>query len=116
MMKKINYIIGMIVIGIFLSCENEAIPYYNSENDAVRFSNKNSDGYGGNGIVYQSYSFVSNPLDEYVIYDIPVILIGNTSDKDRTVNYTIDTEKSTATEGSYELMEGIIPANHNEDI
>lgn len=30
----------MIVIGIFLSCENEAIPYYNSENDAVRFSNK----------------------------------------------------------------------------
>ena len=55
----------MIVIGIFLSCENEAIPYYNSENDAVRFSNKNSDGYGGNGIVYQSYSFVSNPLDEY---------------------------------------------------
>ena len=34
----------MIVIGIFLSCENEAIPYYNSENDAVRFSNKNSDG------------------------------------------------------------------------
>lgn len=34
--------------------------------------------------------------------------------KDRTVNYTIDTEKSTATEGSYELMEGIIPANHNE--
>ena len=35
MMKKINYIIGMIVIGIFLSCENEAIPYYNSENDAV---------------------------------------------------------------------------------
>ena len=45
-MKKINYIIGMIVIGIFLSCENEAIPYYNSENDAVRFSNKNSDGYG----------------------------------------------------------------------
>ena len=104
----------MIVIGIFLSCENEAIPYYNSENDAVRFSNKNSDGYGGNGIVYQSYSFVSNPLDEYVIYDIPVILIGNTSDKDRTVNYTIDTEKSTATEGSYELMEGIIPANHNE--
>lgn len=114
MMKKINYIIGMIVIGIFLSCENEAIPYYNSENDAVRFSNKNNDGYGGNGIVYQSYSFVSNPLDEYVIYDIPVILIGNTSDKDRTVNYTIDTEKSTATEGSYELMEGIIPANHNE--
>ena len=104
----------MIVIGIFLSCENEAIPYYNSENDAVRFSNKNSDGYGGDGIVYQSYSFVSNPLDEYVIYDIPVILIGNTSDKDRTVNYTLDTEKSTATEGSYELMEGIIPANHNE--
>ena len=42
----------MIVIGIFLSCENEAIPYYNSENDAVRFSNKNSDGYGGDGIVY----------------------------------------------------------------
>lgn len=93
-MKKINYIIGMIVIGIFLSCENEAIPYYNSENDAVRFSNKNSDGYGGNGIVYQSYSFVSNPLDEYVIYDIPVILIGNTSDKDRTVNYTIDKKNS----------------------
>ena len=54
MMKKINYIIGMIVIGIFLSCENEAIPYYNSENDAVRFSNKNSDGYGGDGILWMN--------------------------------------------------------------
>lgn len=112
-MKKIVYIIGIILVGLFSSCGNETIPFYNDANNAVRFSYNQNDGYNA-GILYRNFSFVSNPLDEYIIYEIPVILIGNAIEKDRVVNYTIDTENSTATEGSYELMEGIIPANQSK--
>lgn len=112
-MKKIVYIIAIILTGFITGCENETIPHYNSENNAVRFNNKYNEGYNG-GILYKNYSFISNPLEQYMIFDIPVVLIGNVSDKDRTVNFSIDTEKSTATKDSYELIEGVIPANQRE--
>ena len=86
---------------------------YNSEHDAVRFSNNSKFGYQSqDSCLYNSYSFISNPFAEYTIFEVPLVLIGNPVDVNREVNYTIE-EKSTAPSGSYEILESIIPANKN---
>lgn len=114
-MKKIlTHIILLAIVFICnVSCEKSDIPYYNSEHDAVRFSNDSKLGYSSqDSCLYNSYSFISDPFAEYTIFEVPLTLIGNPANANREVNYTIE-EKSTAPAASYEILESLIPANKN---
>lgn len=109
-MKTSKYIIAVALAGVLAGCGNSDIPYYDSEANAVRFSSLATDGYS-DGTLYQNYSFAANPLDEYATVDLPLVLVGNTADHDRTVSVSVDTENSTAEEGSYAIEECVIPAD-----
>jgi len=111
---KISIKIVCIAFGTVLlnGCSKEEIPYYYTENNAIRFEGSAKKGYDEDTeTLYKSYSFAKNPLDEYAIYDIPLYLIGNAMDKDVSVSYVIDTDQTDAPEGSYEIEEAMIPAN-----
>jgi len=111
MMKtSIYYKMAVVLAGMMTSCGSEDIPTYNSEANAVRFSSDIADGYSG-GVLYQSYSFASSPLDESMTVEIPLELVGKTADHDRAVSISVDQESSTAETGSYEILESYIPAD-----
>ena len=104
----------------FTSCEKSNISYYNEKDAAVRFPVHNTDfdddftGYNTlDEIFYSSYSFLDAGTsdEEVIIYDIPVMLIGNTSNNSRNVKYIINEETTTAPKESYEIIEAVIPAN-----
>lgn len=107
-----KYTLALAALVCASSCSKDEIPYYNSLNDAVGFNKESSNGYDiSTKTLYRSYSFVEHPLDESTLYDIPLTLIGNISDKDRKVSYAVNKEKTTAPNTSYEIQEAIIPAN-----
>ena len=100
------------------SCEKSEISYYNDEYAAVKFpDNYLRDGYSGystmDNMFYASYSFLDNGTSTQasIIYELPVMLIGNTAIVNRKIAYSIDQEMSTAPEGSFEIIEAVIPAN-----
>ncbi len=102
----------VLFISLYASCEKETIPYYNSESNAVRFSDTIRFGYDiATSTLYKSHSFSEHMSDEYTTCDLPITLIGNVSDKDRLVAYTVDTENTSAPSGTYEVVEALIPAN-----
>lgn len=121
---KIQYIssaVLYVLLAICIAgCEKSDISYYNEKDAAVRFPVRNDDfsdpffGYNNSDETYYvSYSFLdAGTSDEKaIIYDIPVILIGNTSTKSRNITFDIDPNTSTAPKESYEIIEAIIPAN-----
>lgn len=94
----------------FASCKKEEIPYFDSQYNSVRFNATNE--YDTETHIYKgNYSFLENPFDEFGEYEFPLVLVGNISSEDRIVNYTINNEKTTAPENSYEIKEALIPAN-----
>lgn len=117
-MKKI-VVKFWILTGLLLAaagCETDDIGFYKEGNDAVRFPMSNTlevpqpSGYNpSSGIFYASWSFIEFPFINDTILDVPVMLIGHTSDKERTVAYRIDEEKTTAPAGSYTILEAVIP-------
>lgn len=121
---KIKYLSSIVLYVLFAicisSCEKSDISYYNEEDAAVRFPTRNNDfsdiffGYNQlDRIFYTSYSFLDAGTsdEEAIVYEIPVMLIGNISNKSRNISYTINPETSTAPEECYEIIEAVIPAN-----
>ena len=112
-MKKI-IIKSVLAISCFslclISCGKEEIPYFDSQYNAVRFNSTNE--YDAETDIFKgNYSFLENPFDEYGEYELPLVLVGNVSTEDRTVNYVINAEETTAPENSYEITAAVIPAN-----
>lgn len=112
-MKKI-VIKSILAISCFslclISCGKEEIPYFDSQYNAVRFNSTNE--YDAETDIFKgNYSFLENPFDEYGEYELPLVLVGNVSTEDRTVNYVINAEETTAPENSYEITAAVIPAN-----
>lgn len=110
-------LLGILAAGA-TACGDSEIMTYNEELDAVRFTGAGNGSYEPTSTAfsstdrcsYFSYSFLENLTAESVEYEIPLFLIGKPSEVERTVNYTIDTEKTTAPEGSYEILSATIPA------
>lgn len=99
-MKKI-VIKSILAISCFslclISCGKEEIPYFDSQYNAVRFNSTNE--YDAETDIFKgNYSFLENPFDEYGEYELPLVLVGNVSTEDRTVNYVINAEETTAPE------------------
>jgi hypothetical protein len=117
MTKKLFYIGIMAIVAIaFTNCSKDDINYYQSSYNAVRFPGEfyliDAKGYDSDmSLFYASYSFIDNAFATSKEYDLPVILIGNKSNTDRTVAYTIDTKKTTAPAGSYEILKAVILAD-----
>lgn len=98
-------------------CEKSEIPYYDSTHDAIRFpasslSSSETSGYDSStGLFHASYSFVEDPFAEYTLYDVPLVLVGNRAGYDRKINYSVDTGRSSAPAGTYEILESVVPAD-----
>lgn len=58
----------------------------------------------------QSYSFWNNPEEEVMVIHIPLKLVGDVRDYDRAVGYSILTDSSRLLEGSYRVLDAVIPA------
>lgn len=122
-MKKIRYIM-MTALAICLgSCEKDDIDTYDEECNAIRFASSYVLGaesrIGGSGYstadqcLYVSYSFLNDPLAESHDCELALTLIGKPGNTDYKVSYAIDAERSTAPEGSYEIVESLVPANES---
>lgn len=111
---KAIFIKSILALGYFSfclsSCQEEKIPYFDSQYNAVRFNATKE--YDAETHTYKgNYSFLDNPFAEYDEYELPLILVGNTSIYDRQVEYEIDEEHTSAPKSSYEIVESKIPAN-----
>lgn len=108
-------LLGMLAAGI-TACGDAEIMTYDAQYDAVRFTGVSPQDtlrttYSTNNqCSFISYSFIENAFAESIDYDIPVFLIGKPAATDRTVAYRIDPEKTTAPEGSYDILSASIPA------
>ncbi len=110
---------AVLAIGL-TACEKDDIDTYNAEYNAVRFISYQAtvaeNELGGNAYssadecLYGSYSFLENPFGESYDYSFGLTLVGKVSDSDYQVSYSVDTERTTAPEGSYEIVEAKIPA------
>lgn len=115
--KIIRYIIVVLAATLVVSCQKSDIPTYDNTYDAIRFPVSNllsseDKGYDASaGVFRTSYSFIGDPFAEYVVYDIPLVLVGSQSQTDRKVNYQIDTGRSYSPPGSYEILESVVPAD-----
>ncbi|MFR4038088.1 MAG: hypothetical protein ACLTZT_10010 [Butyricimonas faecalis] len=58
----------------------------------------------------QNYSFWSDPEKETMVINIPLKLVGDVRDYDRTVGYTIVQDSSRLLDGSYKVLDAVIPA------
>jgi len=118
-MKRI-FINFWIIIGLLIvvnSCETDDIGYYKEGYDAVRFPATSLEftepvGYNSeSGLFLAVCSFIDSPFATDTIYELPVMLIGHTSNVDRTISYRIDEEKTNAPAGSYEIVDAVLPAD-----
>ena len=119
-MKKILYL--SLLILLTTGCSKDDVEVYDEENAAVRFVTMGTDfpnvelQMGGSSysstewILYNNFTFLDDPAANHFDYDLPLVLIGKTTNRDRLVGYTVDSE-STAPEGSYEIIEAVIPAD-----
>lgn len=118
-MKKIfiNFCLVMGLLIGFSSCETDDIGYYKEGYDAVRFPattlyGLERAGYNSESQLFlASFSFIDSPFVSDTIYRLPVILIGNKSNVDRSISYRIDEEKSNAPADAYKILEAVIPAD-----
>jgi hypothetical protein len=95
---KINIINIVLLFSIIIlaSCTKEEIPLYDSE-DYIYFKMDNESEY------IQAFSLC--PGKESVEVPVVIELIGNISDKDRKIAYSIVTEETTAAPENYDLPE-----------
>ena len=122
-MRKFIYKSVMLVAAALMvvSCSTDDIDTYNEQENAIRFpgaSGKDTyySGYSSadGGMYVGSYSFIKNPMADWDEYQLPVNVIGMVSDKDRKVSVMVVEEGTTAPEGTYEILEGVIPAGERE--
>lgn len=112
----------MVATALFtISCNKEEVSTFDQDKASVRFASSKvyageltigGSSYDENdgGYLYNGYSFLDNPLEDSHQVDLPLVLIGKTENKDREVLYEID-KKSTAPNGSYEVLKAVIPAD-----
>lgn len=109
-------LLGLLATG-FSACGDAEIMTYDTTYDAVRFTGVNgrddlmaSAFSATDSCSFFSYSFIDNTFAESSDYEIPLFLIGKPADTDRPVGYRVVPEKTTAPEGSYEILSASIPA------
>lgn len=99
-MIKNLIIVLVMAIGI-ASCTKKDITAFKSA-DAVNFIDTT--------VVAYEYSFLGNPSPEYV-YELPVRIIGNAVDRDRTFNAEVVKDSATtAPDNLYEILGGYVKA------
>jgi len=98
-MKKIYYIIHMLLVGIIFtlnSCKKDEISSFTAK-EAVNFTTASA-----------NYSFLGNPEKEY-IQTIPVRILGNPSTKERTFSVSVVNDAiTTATSEQYRIIGGVV--------
>ncbi|MBR8729857.1 hypothetical protein IX332_001181 [Porphyromonas levii] len=96
------------------SCKKSEIPEFNKAYASVRFpikshDNKEPEGYNdGDKMFVVSHSFVATPDSPYTHVDIPVMLVGPTEDRDRTIPVEVLKDETSATAKEYEIVSAII--------
>lgn len=120
-MKTYRYkllLLGMIAAG-FSACTENKIMTYDTTYDAIRFTGVSPQDTMAttytlaDSCSFMSYSFLEDIAAESIDYEIPVFLIGKPADTDRAVNYRIIADKTTAPEGSYEIVSASVPAGES---
>lgn len=96
------------------SCKKSEISEFNKAYASVRFplkthDNKEPGGYNdGDKMFVVSHSFVATPDSPYTHVDIPVMLVGPTEDRDRTIPVEVLKDETSATAKEYEIVSAII--------
>lgn len=114
-MKNILFYIPFVTL--ILSCNKDEVNTYNESEDAVRFAaniqtgSHETDSINGSythadELLECNFSFVEYPTLESFTYDIPLTLIGKVANRDRMVQYEIESKSNAA---DYEIQEAVIP-------
>ncbi len=104
------------------SCKKSEIPTYNEQYASVRFPYRTFDrdnsepaGYVEESETFEvTYSFWGKDNEQSYDFSIPVMLIGLTSNKDRTIAFEIDEATSVAPAGSYQFVSAVMPAGKSQ--
>lgn len=99
--NKLLLLAGIVLSFFVSSCEEEDIKGFEAD-AAVNFSQKT-----------QTFSFLGTDGDSKII-EIPVQIIGNATDYDRTFNVEVIADSSNAEPGSYEILGGTVKAGEFE--
>lgn len=101
-MKLNKILLGLFaLVGVLLTlgCEQEGLTSFDTDFSAINFSADST-----------SYSFLGNSEDEYV-EEVEVMILGTSSDRDRTFNVeVVNDELTTAEESDYEIVGGLVEA------
>lgn len=99
-MKNINiYILLLLIVAGLTSCEKERIPVYDSS-DFINLEVENEDEF--------IHSFSLHPGQTETEIPMVVELIGNVSNIDRIINYSIVDEETTASTENFDLPENFV--------
>lgn len=118
-MKTNRYILYLFLLSVLLalpSCKKSEIPEYNQKYNAVRFPHtelyeKEPSGFDVESeTFYSSYSFFGNEGAPSHVLSVPVYLMGYEADYDRRVQVELLPDETTAPDGTYSVVEGMIAA------
>lgn len=104
-MKKIFYLSLFLLLTI--SCQKSDLIEFNDTYTAVNFKPTEKD----NSNFYH-YSFTTVLDSDHMIVEIPVRIAGIVSDQDR--NFDVEVVSSTSGPTTFEVLEGVVPANSYE--
>ncbi len=109
--KLITSLVGAALL--FGACTKSDIPTYDTVHNAVRFSNSfNGEDPGYNHTTQEfntGFSFITNQTLKSYDHSIQLVLVGSPVDKDLKVNVEVNKEKTTAPDGTYEIVSASIP-------
>ena len=103
---------GVLAIG----CSKDEIDTYDENSPSVMFPSMGvqQSKYPGYSSVTKKfekvYSFWSDPDSSKVVIEIPMVIIGDVRSYDRIVNYEVDLDSCSLLDGSYRILDAVIPA------
>lgn len=98
-LKNIFGIIALAGVMLVIGCEQQGLTSFDTDYTGINFPSDST-----------NYSFLGNSEGEH-IKEIEVMILGTSSDMDRTFNVeVINDELTTADESEYEIIEGVVDA------
>ena len=109
-MKKQYLWTACLALLLLAGCSQDEIGTFEDRYNSVRF--QTDDNYNYDTDTYKAvFSFLEHAFEPYQDYTFSLVLVGNKASHPREIAYDIDKENTTAPEGSYEILQAVVPSD-----